>query len=440
MIRLLLFLSCSLALNGSLMAQTREEKVRNDRTRVETDGFWIYNDFARAVALAQQTGKPMVVVLRCVPCVECVKLDDELVDKDPRVGQLLEKFVCVRLVSTNGLDLSLFQYDYDQSFAVFFLTADGTIYGRFGTRSHRTQWIGDVSIDGLAKALQGALALHEQYPANKSSLAGKRGKPPEVPVPEQFTSLRGKKAKLNYDAPVVEQCIHCHQIGEAQREHYLKEGGSIPEKILFQYPHPKTLGLILDPHERAKVLRVETGSPAARAGFEANDEILNLAGQTLLSIADVQWVLHQTDPAGGHLNAQVRRAGKSMEVTLTLEPGWRRHEDLSWRASTWALRRMATGGMLLKTLPPEDRAKAGFPSDQMALLVEYMGDSGPHGAAKHAGFRTGDIIIAVGGHQNLVRETDFIAEVLRKYKVGDLVPITVWRGGNKVALKLPVQA
>ena len=48
----------------------------------------------------------------------------------------------------------LFQFDTDQSFAVFLLNADGTIYGRFGTRSHRTEWYGDVSVDGLAKALQ----------------------------------------------------------------------------------------------------------------------------------------------------------------------------------------------------------------------------------------------------------------------------------------------
>ena len=83
-----------------------------------------------------------------------MKLDDELVDTHPVIRPLLEQFVCARQVSTNGLDLSLFQYDTDQSFAVFFLNADKTIYGRFGTRSHRTEWLGDVSLKGLAKALK----------------------------------------------------------------------------------------------------------------------------------------------------------------------------------------------------------------------------------------------------------------------------------------------
>ncbi len=130
-----------LAIAGAALAQpkvSREDRLKLDRKKVEAEGFWIYNDLSKGFAEAKKSGKPMLVVLRCVPCVECVKLDDDLVDQDPVVRPLLDKFVCVRIISTNGLDLSLFQYDTDQSFAVFMLNADGTIYGRFGTRSHRT--------------------------------------------------------------------------------------------------------------------------------------------------------------------------------------------------------------------------------------------------------------------------------------------------------------
>ena len=133
---------------GSALAQNREDKVRNDKTKVEAAGYWIYNDVPKALAEAKANGKPIVAVLRCLPCEECVKLDDDLIDADAQVKPLLEKFVRLRVVSTNGLDLSLFQLDTDQSFAVFFFNADGTIYGRFGTRSHRKNWIGDVSVEG----------------------------------------------------------------------------------------------------------------------------------------------------------------------------------------------------------------------------------------------------------------------------------------------------
>ncbi|MFM7926004.1 MAG: thioredoxin family protein, partial [Planctomycetaceae bacterium] len=89
------------------------QKVREDRDKVTAAGFWIYNDLDTGFRTARQTGKPLLVVLRCIPCEECVKLDDELVDQDPVLRPLLEQFVCVRVVSTNGLDLSLFQFDTD---------------------------------------------------------------------------------------------------------------------------------------------------------------------------------------------------------------------------------------------------------------------------------------------------------------------------------------
>src|SRR5690606_12493665 len=176
--------------------------------------------------------------LRCIPCEECVKLDDELMDNDPVLRPLMEQFVCARQVSTNGLDLSLFQFDTDQSFAVFMLNADGTIYGRFGTRSHRTEWYGDVSIEGLAKASTKALELHAEYPASKPLVARKRGAPLEVASPEQYPSLRERYTDtLNVTGDVVKSCIHCHQIGDARREWYRAKGEPIPTKLLFPYPH-----------------------------------------------------------------------------------------------------------------------------------------------------------------------------------------------------------
>src|SRR5262245_39542541 len=171
-------------------AQTREEKVLADRKKFEAEGFWIYNDLAKGIAEAKQSGKPILVVLRCLPCEECVKLDDDLVHEDKRVRSLLEQFVRVRIVSTNGLDLSLFQFDYDQSFAAFLLNADGAIYGRYGTRSHRTAWSDDVSIDGLARALEGALDLHRGYPGNKAMFAARRGPAPLAATPEQLPQLK----------------------------------------------------------------------------------------------------------------------------------------------------------------------------------------------------------------------------------------------------------
>lgn len=420
-------------------AQTREQKVRGDKAKVEAAGFWIYNDLARGLAEGKASGKPLIVVLRCVPCEECVKLDDELIDHDEQLRPLLEKFVRVRLISTNGLDLSLFQFDTDQSFAVFLLNADGTIYGRFGTRSDRTEWVHDVSLEGLGQALEGALELHQRYPQVKAQLAAKRGGPPDFPVPESFPTLKGKYGpQLDYEGNVVRSCIHCHQIGDAQREYYRSRGGAIPEQVLFPFPHPKAIGLTLNPRTRAHVERVEPATPAAQAGIAAGDEILELAGQPLLSIADIQWVLHHASPEGATLTAKVKRGVEERELSLVLPAGWRRRDDLSWRASSWGLRRFGLGGLYLRPLTAEERAERGVKDEPMALRVHHVGAFAPHDGAKRAGFLKDDIIVEFAGRRDLLRETDLLAYTLNQVPPGSAIPVKVVRGGKQLELQLPV--
>jgi len=421
-------------------AQTREQKVRADREKFEKEGFWIYNDLPRAIEQARRENKPILAVLRCIPCEECVKLDDELVASDPHLRPLLEKFVRVRIVSTNGLDLGLFQFDTDQSFAAFLLHPDGTIYGRYGTRSHRTSWSDDVSIAGLAKALEGALELHARHPEVKSSLAAKRGPAPAIDRPEKLPGLREKyKSTLDYAGNVVRSCIHCHQIGDAIRDQFRRNKEPIPEQVLFPFPHPRTVGLVLSPRERATVVSVKEGSPAEAAGLQAGDELLELAGQPMLSIADVQWVLHNARPEGDSLKLNVRRGEKQVELLLTLVAGWRRQDDLSWRVSSWGLRRMGTGGLVLKQLPWEDRQRLKLDGEAMALVVEHVGEFGEHAAGKNAGFRKGDVIVSFDGRRDLRRETELLAHAVTQRRPGDVVEVAVLRNGEQLTLKLPMQ-
>ena len=437
---LLIFIAVSFVTSLYSTAQTRDEMVREDRKKIMKEGFWIYNDLPKAFAKAKQSGKPLLVVLRCIPCHECVKLDDELVDQDPVIRPLLNKFVCVRQVSTNGLDLKLFQYDTDQSFAVFILNADGTVYGRFGTRSHRTDWLGDVSLEGLAEALKGGLELHQNYPKNRKRLAGKRGGKPEFASPEKYPSLADKFTdQLNYTGDVAKSCIHCHQIGDAQRAYYWNSGKRIPERVLFPFPHPKTLGLILDPQQRATVTSVLPESIAAKSGLQSGDRIHLIDGQNPLSIADVQWVLHQTPAIGGKLPLSIKRGNQVINLELNLPPAWRQGGDLSWRATSWAYRRMVTGGMRLTPVEPHKRQQLNLGKKQMALLVEHLGQYNAHAAAKRAGLRKGDILIAYDGNTALTTESELFAHSLQHHKPGDKVRIVAIRGGEKREFTIPIQ-
>jgi len=81
-----------------LIAADRETKVRGDKKQVESAGFWIYNDLPRGIAQATKSKKPLLVVFRCIPCEACAQLDEQVVERDPGVRDLLDKFVCVRIV------------------------------------------------------------------------------------------------------------------------------------------------------------------------------------------------------------------------------------------------------------------------------------------------------------------------------------------------------
>lgn len=422
------------------IGQSREEKVRADKARVESEGFWIYNDFDTALKQAKETGKPLLVALRCIPCEECVKLDDELVDNHPEIRPLLEKFVCVRVVGTNGLDLDTFQYDTDQSFAMFMLNSDKTVYGRFGTRSHRTDWIGDVSIEGMARALDGALDLHADYPSNKALLEAKRGKPLEFSSPERFPTLSEKyNDSLNYEGDVVKSCIHCHQIGEARRDFYWHQSKPIPEKLLFPYPHPKSIGLILDPQQRATIASVVKGSVADAAKLNKGDRILTMNGQPLLSMADVQWVLHHMPASGGNVQLRVRRGTAFENATIELPSGWRRWDDTSWRVAVWSMRRIALGGMRLEPLDEQGREERGIADGKMALHVLRVGKYGPHGTAMKSGFKEDDIIVGYNGSDSLESEQELFAHTNENCKPGDTVAINLLRNGKKLNLPLRIQ-
>lgn len=428
-------LICVAMLPATISAQTRDEKVRNDKKTVSADERWIYNDPNKATDQAKSENKPILLVFRCIPCEACSKFDEQLVQRDPRVATLMDQFVCVRVPQANGMDLGRFQFDYDMSLAVFFLHSDGTILGRYATRTGRDNEDQDMDIAGFARAMEKTLELYKNYDQVKASLVGKQSLPGKVATPEQFPTLKPKFTdKLDYEGAVAKSCIHCHNIREAERAVALSETGKLDEKLLYPYPAPRVVGLVFDPTQCATLKEVSPQSSASTAGLQAGDKLLSLNDQPLVSIADVQWVLHQ---AGSSDSIRVRynRDGKIAETKLVLPADWRKASEISWRATTWDLRRQAFGGMLLEKLPAEEREKRKLPAAQMALLVKHVGQFGEHARAKQAGFLKDDIILSWGGQQEPCSETELIATILNN-KPTSKTPIEILRGEKRQTLQL----
>ena len=233
--------------------------------------------------------------------------------EDAGLAKLMDQFVCVRVVQAWGLDLSLFQFDWRSTWTVFLMNGDKAIYGRFASRFQD-------DLEGLKKALEGALELHKNYPGNKEELAGKKGIAFPWKVPEEMPAI-AEKTKFR-PAENKKGCIHCHNVQEGASKSLRAAGQPVPERIASPWPSPQRVGFMLDFPDPTKIVDVTSGSPADKAGLKAGDRLLRLGGQPILSNADVQWVLWSGPDTGG-VKVQLERDGRTLDLELALPPGWR---------------------------------------------------------------------------------------------------------------------
>ena len=350
----------------------------------------------------------------------------------------MDQFVCVRLVKCNHLDLTLFQFDYDLTFGVTFLNADRTIYGRYGTRTSMTNAERDVSLEGLAATLKSVLAIHSDYRNLRPRLAGKQAAETEQKKPEDFAELKKYAAKLDYQGQVARGCIHCHQVGDAQRNEMRRRGKPLPEQLMFPYPAPQTVGLKIDPKTASSILDVIADSAADRSGLKAGDKIVSINDQPIVSTADVQWILHRSQ-ATDQLAVTAERDGETVSATIQLESGWRETSDISWRPTSWNLRRLATGGIRFESLAESRRKKLGIADDQMALLAQHVALYGQHAIAHRAGIKKGDVIVSIDGKTDFKNETDVLRYSMQTKKSGDSMTLALIRGNKRfeVRFRLP---
>lgn len=325
----------------------------------------------------------------------------------------------MRVIKANGLDLDLFQFDYDQTWCVMFLNADRTIYGRYGTRSGgRKSADTYLSLRGFKKATARALEAHEGYPANQAQLVGHTGPRAKFPVPEKNPALH-KSA-----------CIHCHQVHDGMLRHKWLEK-QLTATDLWVYPLPENIGMKMDIEDCLTVKKITADSPAAKGGIEPGDRLVSINGLRLVSQADIQWVLHQS-PLKTNLAVKLERGGEGLEKTVVLEGSWKVY-DLSWRESSWYGLRQA---LHVTPLSSAEKGKRGLAADAMAFQVKNMYGAGPEPLRK-AGLKIGDIILAVDGRTDLVTETRFFVHIRLTYPPGSRMRLTLLRGGEKMELEVP---
>lgn len=327
----------------------------------------------------------------------------------------------MRLVKMNGVDLRQFQFDYDQTWAAFFMNAHGTVYGRYGTRAGgKTNATTHISVASLKKTMQRALELHRGYPANKAQLAGKNGGPLDFRFVEDSPVKNRKEA----------HCVHCHHV-RADFQKLKSQQEKLSPSDIWVYPLPENIGLLMDVDDGLRVKTVATNSPAAQAGIMNGDDLVSMNGQRLISQADIQWVLHNA-PAQTQLTVTVNRAGSALKKLVTLNGDWKQ-TDLSWRESSWDLR----PGLWTIPLSNAQKQENGIASDALGLRVKWV--FGKDNISKKAGFRDGDIIVAVDGQTAPMTEGEFLAHVRLNHRPGDKLRLTLLRGAQREDLALPLE-
>jgi S1-C subfamily serine protease len=202
---------------------------------------------------------------------------------------------------------------------------------------------------------------------------------------------------------------------------------------------PDKLGLSFDPKERTTVAAVAPGSPADKAGFKAGDVVRKMEGQPLISIADVQWVLHLAKEPGS-VKAEVDRGGQKQELTLAIAAGWRHADDFTWRLISWSMRHKLLGTEPLEVVPLGERKTLGIPDSGMAIRVQrfppdWVKEKNPQGAQK---LKQGDVIVDVDGNKKLTTEAELLAYLFQKKPPGQAATLTVMRGGKPQQVQLTV--
>jgi len=421
---LVAIVSATISLNA---AEDGLRERLKDVAAEKTDA-WVYNDIPTAMEEGKRQNKPIFVTFRCVPCRDCAAFDADVATGSERVRSMAkEKFVAVRQVEMKGVDLSLFQFDHDLNWAGMFINGDGVIYARYGTQSSEGSDAYN-SIEGLMRTMDRVLELHAGYPANAAELKGKRG--PDKPAASAL-EMPGLRNPAKYAQQTTRQnCIHCHNIHDAEHQHALDSGTYSP-KMLWKYPLPDSIGLVIDRLSGIRISKVLPDSAATTARLQPDEDVVRMNGQRIASIADMQWVLHHLPFDDTQVELETSKSGKK---TLTLKSGWKKH-DFSWRGSMWnAPPRFQ---IWTPVLGAEAKEKLGLPESDTPLEVRWINtDSAGGKQALSDGLKEKDVIVALAGQPIRMDSREFNAHLKLNYKVGDTLPLTILRDNKRQEVKL----
>ena len=341
-----------------------------------------------------------------------------MVRLEESIAPVAREFVRVRVLNMRGVDLKVFDFDYDLDWAALILTPEEKVIGRFGGHdgSYPSRF---QTFPGLRYALEAALKAPRPVAAAAAPPA--KVKPDTV---ENYPAIERIKA---------DACIHCHQAYDFRRQ-ALQASGKWRKEMVWVYPLPENVGLRLDPRQGNRLDGVSPDSAANRLGLKAGDILRSVNGVRTASFADVQYALHRAD-GSSEIEVIWENGGQKREGILRPAAGWRVTE-LAWRASTKKLG--PAPSIHGEDLSEEQKKQLGLGPKQLAMA---LGPFLPQ-VARQAGLRQGDIIVGVDGKRLEMTAGQFDVYIRLEYQPGQKLTYNFLRGGRpeNATLTLPASS
>jgi len=359
-----------------------------------------------------------------------MSFDGQVVRPPKELAEVAKDYVCVRVVNMKGVDLNVYTFDYDLTFAALLMNADGTVYHRYGGRDWRDA-SGRLSMTALVRVLRDGLADHAEYAKHPNPPAAKPKRTIEDIAP--FAARLKKNPKM--------ECIHCHMVNDAERELAQQEKRWGPDDV-WMWPLPDQIGLKLDVDDPALVKEITAGTAAAKAGLKAGDRLVRVNGVRVRSEADVEAILDAGPASGLKLKVEFERGGAEKSCEIPLAKGWKVQTplDYSWRPAMWQLR--PNPGFGGKDLTAEEKGKLGLKPDDFAFRIGYIIDWGDHAEdgknARKAGIQKNDVVIAAGGLSDFRTSQHFQTWFRFTQKPGTRIEFKLLRDGKPVTVTMDV--
>lgn len=321
----------------------------------------------------------------------------------------------------NHVNIRKFEFDFDTTWASFFLDEKLNVYSRYGGRDEGEPE-DRLSKDSLMQTMQEVLDIHKQ----RRQLRQENKQPivqpvePGVQRPEDITLLKKNQRG----------CVHCHQVKEYQVLQW-NHDKEFSRRKLFGYPLPENLGLKVDRNHGHRIDTILPDSAAAKSKLQPGDEIVQVNDVPIHSEFDIRWALHRASDSKPIELIARREEGKPQTVSVSLRPGkgWR-GTDISWRKSMRSL--PMEFGFRGYSLTRSQRKADKLSEEQLAIRVVSARD---RGLSLTLGIQKRDVIIALDGVSKRRKMEEFKSDVLNRYKPGDEVTLTILREGKRIALK-----